>query len=106
MDVGGGTGPVLQLIGAGDPFDLAGFQIGAGGEGEAGHRIRESFELRESYHGSGEGRAIQGTAAVANFNCIILQQGPSCLFRGVADGDAEDGEQAGKQDSHRIGSVG
>jgi len=38
VNVGGGAGTVLQLIGAGDPFDLAGLQVRAGGEGEA-HRV-------------------------------------------------------------------
>lgn len=34
-----GAGSVLQLIVAGDPLDLAGLQIGAHCQGEAGHRI-------------------------------------------------------------------
>jgi hypothetical protein len=38
MDVGGRAGSVLQLIGAGDPFDLTGLEVRAGGEGEA-HRV-------------------------------------------------------------------
>jgi hypothetical protein len=37
VDVGGGAGTVLQLVVAGDPFDLAGLQVRAHAEGEA-HR--------------------------------------------------------------------
>ena len=37
MNVGGGARTVLQLIVAGDPFDLTGLEVGAHGEGEA-HR--------------------------------------------------------------------
>jgi len=43
MDVGGGAGSVLQLIVAGDPFDLTGLEVRAHGKGEA-HRM--SVELR------------------------------------------------------------
>jgi len=37
MDELRGAGSVLQLIGTGDPFDLAGLQVRAHGKGEA-HR--------------------------------------------------------------------
>ena len=35
MDELRGAAAVLQLVGTGDPFDLAGLQVRAGGEGEA-----------------------------------------------------------------------
>ncbi len=38
MNVGGRAGTVLQLISAGDPLDLAGLEVRALSEGEAGHR--------------------------------------------------------------------
>jgi len=38
MDVLRGARTVLQLIGAGDPFDLAGLEVRAHGKREAGHR--------------------------------------------------------------------
>ena len=34
-----GAGTVLQLVGTGDPFDLAGLQVGAGSVGVEGHRF-------------------------------------------------------------------
>ena len=34
-----GAGTVLQLVGAGDPFDLTGPKVGAGGVGVEGHRV-------------------------------------------------------------------
>ena len=37
MNVGGRAGTVLQLVSAGDPFDLAGLQVRAHGKGET-HR--------------------------------------------------------------------
>jgi len=33
------AGTVLQLVGTGNPFDLAGLQVGAGGVGVEGHRL-------------------------------------------------------------------
>lgn len=38
VDVLTGAGTVLQLVGTGDPFDLAGLQVGAGSVGVEGHR--------------------------------------------------------------------
>jgi len=38
MNVCGRTGTVLQLIVAGDPFDLAGLKVTAHSEREDGHR--------------------------------------------------------------------
>jgi len=38
VNVGGGAGTVLQLVGTGDPFDLTGLEVRAGSEGEA-HRV-------------------------------------------------------------------
>ncbi len=43
VNVGGGAGTVLQLVSAGDPFDLAGLQVRAHGEREDGHGV--SVEL-------------------------------------------------------------
>ncbi len=57
VNVRGGAGTILQLISAGDPFDLAGLQVGAGSKGEA--HERERCELRELYHGSERVRQIQ-----------------------------------------------
>jgi len=37
VNVSGGAGTVLQLVGAGDPLDLAGLEVRAGSKGEA-HR--------------------------------------------------------------------
>jgi len=41
-----GEGTVLHLIATGNPFDLAGLQVGAGGVGVEGHWLG-SVELRE-----------------------------------------------------------
>jgi hypothetical protein len=53
MDVGGRARTILELIVAGDPLDLAGLQVRAHGEREAGHRIG-SVDLRILQDG-GEG---------------------------------------------------
>ena len=45
VNVGGGAGTVLQLIGTGDPLDFTGHDVGAGGEGET--HEREGCELHE-----------------------------------------------------------
>ena len=39
VNVGGGAGTVLELIGAGDPLDLTGLEVGAHCQREAGHRV-------------------------------------------------------------------
>jgi len=44
VNVGGGAGPVLQLVVAGDPLDLTGLEVRALGKGEA--HERGSVELR------------------------------------------------------------
>jgi len=44
MDVGGGAGPVLQLVGTGNPLDLTGLQVRAHRKGEThggGGELRE-----------------------------------------------------------------
>ena len=52
MDVGGGTGTVLQLISTGDPFDLTGLEVRAHGEGEDHRRGVGCFEILQ---GQGHG---------------------------------------------------
>ena len=43
VDVGGGAGPVLQLISTGDPLDLTGREVRAGSKGET-HRVSVANE--------------------------------------------------------------
>jgi hypothetical protein len=43
VDVGGGAGPVLQLVSTGDPLDLTGSKVGAGSKGET-HRVSVANE--------------------------------------------------------------
>ncbi len=93
VDVSGGAAAVLQLISAGDPFDLAGREVRAGREGEA-HR---SVSLLWNSTGSGcQGSIPHPYQELTSIDPIIDSGKGSVLLQELSGQAVQVGKGVGK----------